>query len=349
MLYFHCENCGKEHHAEDDLGGRKGRCQDCGHVMRIPSVREGRHENPSARMMVHDAPPGGAAGAEPSRQALHREHQRPSHGTELARHSQFRLLDDHEEEEELLAPAVAAWLRQMTEFQHRPQGYGVASSSPGQGLLDWFRQDSSRPASWIHVRWRGLVNQILKVLRFINDWAYLIAVPFFILMLFALAIGNANLVHLGAITVLLLNLGRFWADLLAFFVRPFKESLIQGVAFLFPPYTLYYCYAHWDRMRPIVRRIGTSCIPILLVVVLYAFLPSVNPDVAGRKDLKSRLDSAHAELVKEEKHFVEDVNREIEELAGGAAVSESSSGKAAEKEKTGSRSSEPAAHESNKR
>ena len=89
--------------------------------------------------------------------------------------------------------------------------------------------------------------------------------------------SSRGLVHAGAVVVVLVNYGRFWADLIAFFVRPFKEGPFQGLAFLFPPYTVYYLFAHWDRMKPILRRMLTSCIPIALVILAYAFLAVGQP------------------------------------------------------------------------
>ena len=119
------------------------------------------------------------------------------------------------------------------------------------------------------------------------------------LMIFGIVVENRAFVHTGAVVVVLANYGRFWADLLAFFVRPYKDGPLQGVAFLFPPYTVYYLTAHWDRMKPIVRRIATSCIPIVLVVLAYAFLPSVNPAVKDVQGVAAKIEAGKQELDKE--------------------------------------------------
>ena len=97
--------------------------------------------------------------------------------------------------------------------------------------------------------------------------------------------------HTGAVVVVLANYGRFWTDLLALLVRPYKDGPIQGLAFLFPPYTIYYLTRHWDRVKPIVRRIATSCIPIVLVVLAYAFLPSGRCPPVERRERDSRAGS----------------------------------------------------------
>ena len=117
--------------------------------------------------------------------------------------------------------------------------------------------------------------------------------------------------HAGAVVVVLVNYGRFWADLLAFFVRPFKDGPLQGLAFLFPPYAVYYVFAHWDRMKPILRRMLTSCIPIVLVVLAYAFLPSVNPEVKDVQGVGARLESGTEVLDKEIRGGLKQIEGEL--------------------------------------
>ena len=65
---------------------------------------------------------------------------------------------------------------------------------------------------------------MLKVFRWVDTWAYLISIPFLILMILGIVAENRPFIHTGAVVVVLANYGRFWADLLAFFIRPFKEG-----------------------------------------------------------------------------------------------------------------------------
>jgi hypothetical protein len=122
-------------------------------------------------------------------------------------------------------------------------------------------------------------------------------------------VENRPFVHLGAVVVVLANYGRFWADLLAFFVRPYKDGPLQGLAFVFPPYTLYYLTTHWGKMKPIVRRIATSCIPIVLVVLAYAFLPFVNPAAQDTQGFVPKV-KAGAEVIRTE------IRSDLETLEG---------------------------------
>ena len=177
--------------------------------------------------------------------------------------------------------------REIDDFKKDRRGYQVVGDRGGRFSL--FGRGGDRPASWLYTQWRAGVTGILKILRFIDSWAYIISVPFLVMVLFAIVTSSRGLVHAGAVVVVLVNYGRFWTDLIAFFVRPFKEGPFQGLAFLFPPYTVYYLFAHWDRMKPILRRMLTSCVPIALVILAYAFLASINPEVQDVHDVGTRL------------------------------------------------------------
>lgn len=311
MLHFDCEKCGKPFHVDDQFAGKKGRCRWCGQIMRIP---ENPHPLPEPSHAADSTTPFRLSPAEERpwvgpRPPIHHDasHDQPNPlaSTPAASHPHhhphhdFELVDDDDESPSLASPEAIRGLRAIEEFQKNPHGYRIAGQRPSLNWRGWFTRDSSRPASWIRVKWRGFVSSILRILRFIDAWAYLISVPFLILMLFAIVLSNRGLAHIGAVVVVLVNFGRFWTDLAALYVRPFKDGLLQGLAFLFPPYSMYYMFAHWDRVRSPLRRIATSCIPIVLVLLAYAFLPTVNPKVAQLPDIPSKLHSAERELIKD--------------------------------------------------
>lgn len=306
MLHFDCEKCGKTFHVDDRFAGRKGRCRSCGHVARIAESVHAPPEVSAAPFRLSPAEERPWIGPKPASHhdapQAEPEHAHPQH--ERHPHHDFELVDD-DDAPVLAQPAAVRGLREIEDFQKNPRGYGLADGRAG--LRSWFARDSSRPAGWLYVKWRAIVSMILNTLRFIDDWAYLISVPFLILMLFAIVISNRGLAQFGAVVVVIANYGRFWADLLALYVRPFKDGVIQGVAFLFPPYSLYYMFVHWERVRSTSRRIATSCIPIVLVLLAYAFVPAVNPEAAKLPDVPSKLKSAERELIK-------DVDTDLEEV-----------------------------------
>jgi hypothetical protein len=347
LISFTCEKCGKQFQVDEHILGKRGRCLQCGHVMRISSTfaappaatAEPAEFQPSAasgpaaeaeaapfRLSPLEPPPGvspqmPAPAAEPP--ALQPTSPRapileaaaapPVKGRHPGkRHPQFELLDDDADPAALLpvAPEIARGLREVAEFEKDRQGYNLAGEPAGF----FSRLESSRPASWLYVKWRAGVGFALKLLRWVDSWAYLISVPFLILMLFGIVVANRGFVHTGAVVVVLANYGRFWTDLIALFVRPYKDGPLQGLAFLFPPYTVYYMTAHWDRVKPIVRRIATSCIPIILVVFAYAFLASVNPAAKDVHGVTAKILAGEHELSNEIVSEIRNVESELESL-----------------------------------
>ncbi len=132
--------------------------------------------------------------------------------------------------------------------------------------------------------------------------------------MFAIAIENRGLVHTGAVVVVLANYGRFWTDLLAILVRPFKEGPVHGLAFLFPPYGIYYLWTRWGTFKPTFRRLLTSCLPIVLVVLAYAYLPFINPAAQEAKSFPEKIRSGGRELVNEIRRDVNEIREDVRKL-----------------------------------
>jgi len=346
LIVFTCENCGKRFQVDERSQGKRGRCSHCGHVMRIPSTAAAlpaapeaplaptpeaatateeapfRLSPPEPRPMVRPLLSAPAPAPEPAAQQSVGPHgsvfalAAPLPGTPQQpgdHHVRFELLDEDADPASLLpvSPEIARGLRELEEFEKDRRGYNVVGDRNGF----FFRLGNSRPAGWLYVKWRAAVGSVLKLLRWVDTWAYLISVPFLVLMIFGIVVANRAFVHTGAVVVVLANYGRFWADLIAFFLRPYKDGPLQGLAFLFPPYTVYYLNAHWDRMKPIVRRIATSCIPIVLVVLAYAFLASVNPAAEDVRGVGAKIRAGEQELRKEINSDLRKVKSEIRSLA----------------------------------
>jgi DNA-directed RNA polymerase subunit RPC12/RpoP len=341
LMLFTCEKCGKRILVDAQMEGRKGRCTNCGHVMRIPRADEAHLQPPTLPQVAAAAGPAHREHGRPPAVAPahgHAEAHPPAHATgpgdspfrlsppeerpevaatsfrpppvlaeprQLHRHvhvdeepSQFELIvdDSHRDDQALASPEVQRGLRELEEYRKDPRGYQLAEELDDR-FFRWAR--GSRPANWMYSQWRKAVGGILRLLRFIDDWGYLISVPFLVLIVFAIAIGHRGLVHLGAVVVVLVNVGRFGTDLLALFVRPFKEGPVHGLMFLFPPYAVFFVGKHWDKFRGTFRRLLTSCIPIVLVILAYAFIPVVEPEIQSAPTAAEKLRRAEQEVVKD--------------------------------------------------
>jgi len=330
LINFACENCGKRISVDERTQGKRGRCSNCGHVMRIPRTEaadaahavaapaspEIKPQSEPAFRLSPPEPPPFVGPLAPPYVAEHAPAQHPAipqqeaphhHGFAAEAkephahepHVRFELLDDDDDREAigLASPADQRAAEEIAEFKRDRHGYKVVGDR--DGLFSYLGLGGSGPASWPYVKWRAAVTSVLKLLRWVDTWAYLISVPFIMLMVFGIVVENRGFVHTGAVVTVLANYGRFWADLAALFVRPYKDGPIQGLAFLFPPYTIYYMATRWSRMQPILRRIATSCIPIVLVVLAYAFLPSIDPAVNDVKGVAAKIEKGKQELDKE--------------------------------------------------
>jgi hypothetical protein len=133
-------------------------------------------------------------------------------------------------------------------------------------------------------------------------------------MVLGIAAEHKPFIHTGAVVVVLANYGRFWADLFALFIRPFKDGPLQGLGFLFPPFSVYYLATRWDHMKGILRRLAMSCLPILGVIVIYGFLPSANPESKNVKGFTAKLQAGKEELDNEIKTDLSDLENKLNDF-----------------------------------
>jgi hypothetical protein len=100
------------------------------------------------------------------------------------------------------------------------------------------------------------MGKLQKLFRWLNESAYLVSVPFIMCVLLGLAIKSHSLLVTSATAVVLLNIGRIVAGLANLVVIPFRESPLQGILFLIPPFTFYYLWQNWPKVHKPVRRIA---------------------------------------------------------------------------------------------
>src|ERR1700722_15497996 len=215
FINFTCENCGKQFSVDEHSHGKRGRCSNCGHVMRIPrpeaadratatttSSNIKPESEPAFRISAPEPPPF----AGPSVPPFVAEHAPPQHpaiprqaaphpvtfASDTAKahvhepHGRIELLDDDSDQAAigLASPGDERAAQEIAEFQRDRRGYRVVGER--DGMFSFLGLAGSGPASWPYVKWRAAVNYVLKLLRWIDTWAYLISVPFIILMVFGI-------------------------------------------------------------------------------------------------------------------------------------------------------------------
>jgi hypothetical protein len=132
---------------------------------------------------------------------------------------------------------------------------------------------TGRPAGAITRGYRHQMGKVQGLFRWINQSAYLVSVPFLMLLLVGVVSDSQSLMAIGATVVVVLNIGRLLAGVANLVVIPFRESPLQGVFFLIPPLTFIYLYQNWQKVRKPVLRILGPIGTIGLVILAYLVAP----------------------------------------------------------------------------
>jgi len=112
----------------------------------------------------------------------------------------------------------------------------------------------------------------------VNEFAYLLSVPFLMLMLIGATMHNRGLALLGAEAVVLLNIGRIVAGLANILAVPFRDGPATGLLFLVPPFTIKYMIDNWNKLKRPTQRVAVPIMTIGLVVLAFVFIPSLSGD-----------------------------------------------------------------------
>jgi predicted Zn finger-like uncharacterized protein len=293
MIHFDCPACGAWFDVDDRFAGRSGRCKNCGERMTIPT--QGAAARPRAvatagtgakvagpRLTPLDAEP--APGARPSLPAG-----RPLNWLEAV-NSQVAL-----------APITADG---MTALRRKPSpldepsiaGPYKLATAPSLPALEAAR---GRPAGAVTRGYRHGMGKIQKLFRWVNESAYVVSVPFLMLTLLGLVIGNHSLLVLGGTAVVLLNLGRIVAGVANLVVIPFRESPLQGLLFLIPPITFFYLYRNWMKVHRPVKRVVGPILTILLVGLAFVAEPWLRGKRKAEGSVAEQVDAGLRQASKE--------------------------------------------------
>jgi hypothetical protein len=264
-IRFACEKCGHPFEVDDRYAGHLGRCKHCGHVAPIPG---GSGERP------------GSASAPVVGLRL-----RPMEGESAVDGADAR-------------PTATAGLQiRPVAPEDLPASRGldpvdpVADPAPGR-LRRWFwpRRSAREQGPYIvldpdnrdrvqarpfHLSPRydtRLARFVLRILRLVRDWLYVISIAFLALAAVGFAFQSRPMLHVGATGVIAANIGMLVVSLFYLVTLPFKDSLPRGLGtLLIPPYAVYYWVNHWPQMRKPVLNTLRSFTPIALVGLAYFF------------------------------------------------------------------------------
>jgi hypothetical protein len=281
-IVFFCQSCGARFEVDPRMAGKKGRCKRCGQLMSIPRAEE----IASMAAMPALAMAGVGAGVAPA----------PGSGVGGASiGARFQAGVS----KLALAPIT---LDRMPIGPRKPSPLDVAEDSKPYALAQPVRQDRGRPRVQDNVVvrvWRRQLGGVQKLFRKINQTAYLVSVPFLMILLLGIVVGNRPMALLGATVVVLLNLGRIVAGGANLAVIPFRDGI------------------DFTKMKKPLRRVIEPAVTIGLVVLAFTFIPWLSAGQSAKGSIADRIRSGARTLEKDMKGQVDQVV-DVEKLGAQA-------------------------------
>jgi hypothetical protein len=269
-IVFFCQNCGARFEVDARMAGKKGRCKQCGQGMSIPQEAQlvSTAATPALAAAARGAgvSAGGGARAAASagsgsiasllREGISKVGLAPLTLDRVpVRKVQPSPLDDAEDSKPyVLADPEAADLGRVT------------------------RQDNAVARAW-----RQQLGGVQKLFRKINETAYLVSVPFLMILLLGTAVRNRPLALFGATVVVLLNIGRLVAGAANLAVIPFREGI------------------NLKKMKKPIRRVLEPAFTIGLVILAFVFIPWLSSGQSSKASTAKRVRSGAQALEKDMK------------------------------------------------
>jgi hypothetical protein len=260
-ISFACPRCMTRFKVPESFGGKKARCKKCGHVMKVPVVPPPATSVATSGMFRLGA--------------IQPEHLQPAHeatkgaprkmpsigktSLRLAPVSLNDLKPDADDRPKLWEDADSIEY-ELEKPAHRPAAAKLPTKldSSAGGLL-WGRG--------------GIAEIVLILSRKVSDFAYLLSIPFLLLILLAIVLKQRDLAIASAVVVIFLNISRLLIDGFALVALAFKKGPLQGVLFFIPPFTFYYLAKRGRVMKEALVRFLGPVIPLLGVVLLFSLVP----------------------------------------------------------------------------
>jgi hypothetical protein len=263
-IVFFCQSCGARFEVNPQMVGKRGHCKKCGQFMTIPRGEE------LASMAALPALAGTGTGGPSAADAG-----RPLRGSVLqAETSKLGLVPI------TLDRMPMGWQR---ERQRAPSPLDDAEDSKPYALAQPIREKRGAVRSHDHVvlrAWRGQLGGIQKVLRWVNETAYLISVPFIMLIMFGTVARNRPVALLGAAVVILLNIGRLVTAGAGLAIVPLRDGL------------------NWKKLKKPLRRLAEPVMTIGLVLLAFLFVPFLSTGKPATKGIAGAINRGQAAMQK---------------------------------------------------
>ncbi len=276
-IVFFCQSCGARFEVDPRMAGKKGRCKKCGQPMTIPRAEE------IASMVAMPALAAAAVGA------------RVASGTSAVDggSSIGSWLKEGAISKVALAPLT---VDRIPLFKKKPDPLDDAEDSKPYVLAKPLVENRGRARVHDNVVvrvWRRQLGGVQKVFRKINETAYLLSVPFLMILLFGAAVRNRPMALFGATVVVLLNIGRLVSGVANLAVVPFRDGI------------------DLTKMKKPIRRVVEPVLTIGVVVLAFTFIPWLSSGKSAKGNIGDRIRTGAKALKK-------DITNEVEGLADRA-------------------------------
>ena len=236
-IVFFCQSCGARFEVDPRMAGKKGRCKKCGQFMEIPLAEQ--IASMAAMPALAAAAVGGVGVPGPG----------------AAGSSIGAWLKEGAVSQVALAPLT---VDRMPLFKKKPDPLDDAEDSKPYVLAKPLVENRGRAKVQDNVVlrvWRQQLGGIMKIFRTINQAAYLLSVPFIMILLLGTAVRNRPMAMFGATVVVLLNIGRLVSGAANLAIVPFRDGL------------------DWKKMKKPLRRVAEPALTIGLVGLAFVFVP----------------------------------------------------------------------------
>jgi hypothetical protein len=234
-IVFFCQSCGARFDVDPRLAGNKGHCKKCGQYMAIPRADE--IASLSAVPALAAAPVGASAGAAGS----------PAGPARMSYPDKIGLV-----------PITEDRIRIGTRKRAAPSPLDDAEDSKPYALAQPEREYRGRVTMQDNAAlrvWRRQIGGLERLFRKINQAAYLVSVPFLMILLLGVLLHNRPMALFGATVVVLLNIGRLVSGVANLALVPLRDGL------------------NFSKMKKSAGRVIEPALTIGLVGLAFAFIP----------------------------------------------------------------------------
>ncbi len=274
-IVFFCQSCGARFEVDPRMAGKRGRCKKCGQYMSIPRAEEIASMAAMPALAMAGVGAGVAAGGGPAG---------ADGGHSIGSWLKAGI------SQAVLAPITVDRMPLGYRRPTKPSPLDDAEDSKPYVLAQpeiAARGRAGRQDNAVLNLWRRQLGGFQKLFRSIHQAAYLISVPFLMILILGIVLGSRQMALLGATVVVLLNIGRLVAGVANLAVVPFRDGV------------------NLSKMKKPAWRVAEPALTIGLVFLAFIFIPWLSRGQSARGSIAERIRSGSRDLKKDMKGEVD--------------------------------------------